>query len=300
MLVLTPSFAPDFELCADLNASVLALTPDDVRHQLVVPKKDLELFGRLAGPRTEIRAEPEFLPGSFVKAPVVNMTVNLRRPFPPVRGWILQQVLKLAATARADADVVLLVDSDIEFVRPFSAADFRDDAGVVRFYRKPDDIDERLPRHVLWHQGAHALLGLEPPTVPMHDYVSSLLAWDPKLVRALLARVESVTGRRWFDAVASQLHFSEWTLYGVFVDAIAGAPANAAATDDARCYARWDTIPLRHGASGEHTVGDFAAGLGDGDLAVMISAKSHTPLDVRRAAFAAIRQATPEPKRVKE
>lgn len=297
MLVLTPSFGPDFELCADLNASVLALSPDEVHHQIVVPKRDLELFGRLAGPRTEIRAEPEFLPSSFIKAPVVNMTVNLRRPFPPVRGWILQQVLKLAAAAKSDADVVLLVDSDIEFIRPFSADTFRNEDGVVRFYRKPNDIDDRLPRHVLWHQGAHALLGLEPPTTPMHDYVSSLLAWDPVLVRRLLDRVEQTTRRRWVDAVAAQLHFSEWTLYGVFVDALVGPPANAAATDNALCYARWDTVPLDRS-----TVGEFVAGMPDDDLAVMISAKSHTPLPVRRAASAALREAMirSESKRVKE
>jgi hypothetical protein len=295
MLVLTPSFGPDFELCADLNRSVLAFSADDVRHQIVVPRRDLELFGRLAGPRTEIRAEPEFLPASFVKAPGVNLTVNLRRPFPPVRGWILQQVLKLAAAAQADADVVLLVDSDIEFVRPFSATDFRGDDGVVRFYRKPNEIDDRLPRHVLWHHAAHALLGLKPPTVPMHDYVSSLLAWDPTLVRQLLAQVESTTGRRWADAVAGQLHFSEWTLYGVFVDAIVGPPANADPADRSRCHARWDTTPLD-----DSTVSEFVAGMGDDDLAIMISAKSHTPLDVRRAASAALRDSRPEPKRVQE
>ena len=38
MAVITPSFAPDFELCADLNRSVLAHSPDSVRHHIIVPR----------------------------------------------------------------------------------------------------------------------------------------------------------------------------------------------------------------------------------------------------------------------
>jgi hypothetical protein len=103
--------------------------------------------------------------------------VNLRRPFPSVRSWILQQVLKLAAAAASEDDVVLLVDSDIEFVRPFTPETFIRD-GVVLFYRKPNGINERLPRHVIWQRAVRTLLGLPPAEPPYADYISSLLAWD--------------------------------------------------------------------------------------------------------------------------
>ncbi len=250
-----------------------------------MPKNDVPLFSQLANDRTEIRTEAEFLPTSFVRAPWVNATINLRRPFPPVRGWILQQVLKLAAAADSDADVVLLVDSDIEFVRPFSADTFLRD-GVVRFYRLRGGVDLRLPRHVAWHDGARRLLGLPAAPPPMPDYVSSLLAWQPAIVRQVLERVEHITGRRWTDAVASQLHFSEWTLYGVFVDNVLGAPATDFAADTSLCHALWDTVPLD-----ESTVDEFVAGMADSDVAVMISAKTHTPLPIRRAVSAAVRGA---------
>src|SRR5262245_23868232 len=124
MAVITPSFAPDFELCAPLNRSVLDNSPDTVQHHIVVPRPDLKLFDRLAGPRTHIRCEADFLPRSFVRVPFNNVTVNLGRPFPPVRGWILQQVVKLAAVATSEDDVVVLVDSDIEFLRPFTVETF--------------------------------------------------------------------------------------------------------------------------------------------------------------------------------
>src|SRR5262245_64084467 len=89
MVVITPSFAPDFETCVALNRSVLDYAPDTVQHQIIVPRSDLKLFGRLAGPRTHIRCEADFLPRTFVRVPFSKFTVNLGRPFPPVRGWIL-------------------------------------------------------------------------------------------------------------------------------------------------------------------------------------------------------------------
>ena len=87
MSVITPSFAPDFELCADLHRSVLDYSPDSVHHHIIVPQQDLKLFGRLAGSRTHIHCEADLLPRSFVPVPFSKFTVNLGRPFPPVRGW---------------------------------------------------------------------------------------------------------------------------------------------------------------------------------------------------------------------
>jgi len=103
MVILTPSFGPDFELCAGLNHSILDMSEPAVHHQIVVPDRDARRFGALAGPRTSVVPESAVVPRSFVKAPGVNYTINLRRPFPPIRGWILQQILNLAPTASCDA-----------------------------------------------------------------------------------------------------------------------------------------------------------------------------------------------------
>lgn len=287
MSIITPSFAPDFELCADLHRSVLECSPESVHHHIIVPRSDLKLFRRLAGPRTHIRSEADFLPSSFTSVPFTKFTINLRQPFPPVRNWILQQVIKLAAVAASEDDVVLVVDSDIEFIRPFDVETFvRND--VVRFYRKPEEINQERPRHMIWHQVARALLGLAPADPPYPDYISSLMAWDPVTVRRMLAKVAGVANCPWTTAIAGQLHFSEWTLYGVFVDHVIGAPANSFASDDPLCRACWDVTPL----SPERAI-DFLRGVQPTDVAAMISAKSRTPLAVRRAAFASYRAAQP-------
>src|SRR5262249_40395810 len=148
----------------------------------------------------------------------------------------------LTAAAACTEDVVLLVDSDVQFVRPFDANTFVRE-GIVRFYRLPDGVDARLPRHMLWHEGARILLGLPPASPPYTDYISGMIACDPAIVRRMLARVETITGLPWATAIGRQLHFSEWTLYGVFVDEVAGAPANAFASNQALCPGHW-TTPL--------------------------------------------------------
>jgi hypothetical protein len=196
-----------------------------------------------------------------------------------VRGWILQQIIKLAAVAASQDDVVVLADSDVEFIRPFNANTFVRD-GVVRLYRKPREIDDRLPRHVIWHHVARRLLGLPQAQPRFTDYISSLLAWDPNIVRRMLSHVAAVTGRQWTSAIGAQLHFSEWTLYGVFVDEVMGQPANSFASDDSLCLAHWGTVPLTNESAAE-----FMRRMRPTDIAAMISAKSHTPLDVKRAAL---------------
>jgi hypothetical protein len=280
MSVITRSFAPDFELCADLNRSVLEHSPASVDHHIVVARSDLKLFGQLAGPRTHIRCEMGLLPRSFVPVPFSNFTVNMGQPFPPVRGWILQQILKLAAAAASEDDVVLVVDSDVEFLRAFNVETFVRN-GAVRFLNKPSEIDERLPRHMIWHRIARTLLGLPHADPPYNDYVSCMLALDPAIVRQMLARVTAKTGRPWTTAIARQFHFSEWTLYGVFVDEVIGAPANSFASKDPLCLTYWNETPLNLEAAG-----DFLSGVRTTDVAAMISAKSRTPLAVRRSAFA--------------
>lgn len=279
LAVVTPSYAPDFDLCADLNRSVLALAPKQVHHHIIVAKRDRELFQRLAGPRTHIHLAAGYLPRSFAPIPGLNFRVNLRRPYPPLRGWISQQLIKLAASARFDADAVLLVDSDIEFVRPFQPETYVRD-GVVRFYRKPGAIDERLPRHVIWHHVARELLGLPPARPPFTDYICAPVAWSPSIVAAMVERVEAVTGRPWAEAIGARLHFSEATLYGVFVEHVLGAPATSFASDDMLCHNHYEEVPLD-----EPALDRFLRARGPEDVAVMISAKSGTELQARRRAF---------------
>src|SRR5262249_20893119 len=117
-------------------------------------------------------------------------------------------------------------------------------------------------------------------------YISSPLAWDPAIVRRMLARVEATTGRSWPTAIAGLLDFSECVLYGVFVDAVIGAPANSFVSDDSLCLVYWEATPLNPDSAAH-----FIRGLRPTDVAAVIQSKSRTSPAVREATFAALRAA---------
>lgn len=293
--ILTLSYRPDLPGFARLHDSVLRHTSNDVVHQVVVPEADVAEFRDLQRPSTagrlRVSSESEFLPTRFVRTDLLAQLVaqldflpakarikaiNRDRPWPPIRGWILQQVLKLAAAAAADADVVAVIDSDVELIAPVDASTFMRD-GVVRAYRSPGAITEGLDRHVMWSHTARELLGLPRSSPPFADYIAGLITWDPEVVRSCTGRIEQVSdGVAWPTVVASLMHFSEFILYGTFLEQFGTQKQNSFVSDDTLCHSYWGTTPLSMDGARE-----FLAALEPTDVAVHIQSASGTSEDVR-------------------
>ena len=301
--IVTPTYAPDFETCADLHLSMLKFTDGSVLHYLIVPPADVELFKVLRGPRCVVLGADEFVPKRMIwVAPWVNrairlaganrssanlVAVNPGKPFPPIRGWIMQQILKLAAATRLEEDILLLADFDVQLIRPITSETFFRD-GRLRQYRRNGTIGEHLPKHVEWHETARHLLGLSAPSLPLPDYVSALSIWDRHVVLALLERIEQTTGRNWIDVLGAQLTFSEHVLYGVFVDEVLDQFADNFAFSGSLCHSYWDTAPLD-----EAGAASFLRSLSADEVAVLIQSKSGTPLEIRRSAMARFMASAP-------
>lgn len=293
LAVITPSYEYDWPLFKELHESVLLHTEDTVQHYVIVPDKDVRLFSQIAGPRCILIAEEALYPAHFRSARTINRVlnrlprisphgriaaINLKRPLHPIRGWIMQQAIKMEMCRRADADILLLADSDVVLIRKVTAATLSRQ-GRPRLYRLPGAVDARLPWHVQFHAVSRQLLGLPPPQLPTPDYISSFAVWDPNIFRTMLDRIERVTGRYWMDAVTALATFSEWTLYGVFVDAFVKDVADFA-SESSLCHCYWDPVPLTAERAAE-----FVASVRPDDVAVLIQSKSRTPLAVRQAAL---------------
>ena len=293
LAVVTPSYRSDFTLFSDLHRSVLRYTSESVKHYVIVPTSDIGLFSSLAGPRCVVISEESLYPRRYRPARVVNRVlrylpgipahariaaINVRHPLHPVRGWVMQQALKLEMSRRLDADKVLLVDSDVELVRPINETNLGRGVGA-RLYRIAGEVDEHLPQHMEWHAVSRELLGLAPPRFPASDYVTSFCVWEPEVVRGLLMRIEHVTGRMWMDAVTRRQTFSEWTLYGVYAEHVMNLDGTAL-TEASLCHSYWDTVPLTAEGAAE-----FTSGIAPDDVAILIQSKSKTPRAVRRTAL---------------
>lgn len=244
----TCSFKGDFEACRALCASVDRFVAPEIEHWLIVPTRDLPLFAPLAGPRRRVVSEDDYLPRGFFRAPMPSPRWRARLGLPrrnvyltpyslPVRGWIAQQMIKISATASASTDIVVHVDSDNAFIRPFGPERIiRGDK--VRLYRDPKPTD--TPGHRLWHAAAGRLLGLPPSDFYDAEYIDALVVWRRSSLLAMIARVEQVTGKRWDVALSRTPHFAEYVLYGVHADKVTGLDAAGLYADErSLCHSRW-------------------------------------------------------------
>jgi hypothetical protein len=282
LTVLTASHGPDFASFARLHASVVRNTDPDVQHVVVVPDAHVDLFRTVATSRLDVRGYRQVLPRRFLQTTWLAglpglprgfrvAALNAARPWPPVRGWILQQVVKLAVAAALESDVALLVDSDVLVVRPLEEPTLRNGAGTVRLYRRPGGITPDMTRHVAQRRRALDLLGLHGVEPGSPDYISAFVSWDPVLVRACLGQIEAKTRRRWWDVVAGSLDLSEFITYGTYAMTLAGAEARGFVRDRSLCHSHWDPSPLDLAAARR-----FLAAMPADDLAIHIQSNSGT------------------------
>lgn len=288
--ILTPSYLPDLEGFIRLHESVLRFADKLTTHHVIVPLRDVEAFRRIPSPRLRVWGEPDFLPKGFIATdrlaalrrhiPILPHTINcsainLARPWPPVRGWILQQILKLSAATKLGCDAIVIIDSDVALVRPMQAiAFFRGDA--VRIYERPGGITSQLDRHLRWTRTAYELLGVPwRGEFAVPDYVGGIVSWDPRLVSACLQRIETVHCTDWGSAVARQLQFSEFILYGTYVRHFGSSEQRSFSEPTTMCHSYWSPEPMSlDGAA------SFVDSYDHGDVAVHIQSNSGTPVGI--------------------
>lgn len=291
LVIITPTFEPDLELFRELHDSVLRHAPADVLHHAIVPRHDVPRFSQIRSDRLVVRSVEDVLPRRFVstyrpvrtlrRLPVARrlpsvQAVNVRQPWPPVRGWVLQQVVKLTVASQAASEVALTVDSDVCFIRSFDADTFHR-SGTTRLYRRPDAISTDMTDHRRWHQTAQRLLGLPVDRSARADYIAPLVALDPDLVRGLRDRLEDVRGLSWIDVLAGELTLSEFMLYGTYVERLAAPLARSWVSERSLCLSRWTEAPLLPGA-----VAPFLDALAPDDVAVHVQSTLQTDSTLRR------------------
>ena len=61
------------------------------------------------------------------------------------------------------------------------------------------------------------LLGLPTPPLPASDFIGHIIFWDQQTARAMAGKIEAVTELHWVEALSRIREFSEYMLYGYFV-----------------------------------------------------------------------------------
>ena len=267
--IITPTFAPDLERCRLLVRSVQKFVSPAVTHYLVVDQRDLPLFRQCAGPRTHLMEVESVLPARVMRLPFARRWwFSLKTP--PIRNWILQQVVKIAMAQHLPEEVMVLVDSDVTFIRAFSLLNLICD-DRVRLFVVPGRGE--IASHIKWRHAAAQLLGLPATAALSTRYVGNLISWRRDNVLKLQQHIERISGKCWLDALCWQGDFSEYILYGLFVDHVLQGDAGHYHDASPLCLEHWEDV-----AMSDTELEAFLSRAHSAHAAVMISAKAGIPV----------------------
>jgi hypothetical protein len=125
------------------------------------------------------------------------------------------------------------------------------------------------------------LLGLPTPPFPALDYIGHIIFWDRQTTRALVSRIEEITGLDWIDALCKTREFSEYMLYGYFVQNDPASAARHTVVPTTPCVSYWDRPTLSKGE-----LNQLLQSADKHDVAFSIASFSGTPVATIRAAIA--------------
>jgi Family of unknown function (DUF6492) len=281
--LLTPTYGRDLELCALLCESVDCHVGSFAKHYLLVPDCDLPLFAQFESERRSVLPASKFLPKWL--RPLPRFVQRKRRQYwwslrtKPISGWHVQQFLKISATILLPHERYCLLDSDVVFFRDFDLSRF-EAPNPVPLLNLPDGVTSGLVRHSHWVETSHQLLGLPTPSLPASDFIGHIIFWDQQTARAMASRIEAVTGLDWVEALCRAHGFSEYMLYGFFVQNEARLSAQHTLTSRTPCLSYWDAPELSPDA-----LNQLLGNADQDDVAFSVASFSGTPVGTIRAAI---------------
>lgn len=282
--LLTPTYGRDLELCTLLCESVDRHVSSFSKHYLLVPDCDLSLFSHFESERRVVLPASSFLPKWL--RPLPRLIQRKRRQYwwsfrtMPVSGWHVQQYLKIAATISLPHHRYCILDSDIVFFRDFDLSRF-EYPNSIPLLNMRDEVTPEQVRHARWVETSHELLGLPTPSLPASDFIGHIIFWDQQTARAMASKIEAVTNLHWVEALSQTREFSEYMLYGYFVEnepTFSGRHTRAPCT---QCISYWDQPKLS-----QSELNELLRRADREHVAFSVASFSGTPVETIRAAIA--------------
>lgn len=281
--LLTPTYGRDIELCTLLCESVDRHVSSFSKHYLLVPDCDLSLFSQFESDRRVVLPASKFLP-TWLR-PLPRIVQRKRRQYwwslraKPASGWHVQQLIKIAATMSLPHQRYCILDSDIVFFRDFDLARFEYPHSIP-LLNMPDEVTSTQIRHARWVETSHQLLGLPAISLPASDFIGHIIFWDQQTARAMTAKIEATTGLDWVEALCRTRAFSEYMLYGYFVQNYGRFAAGHTLTPRTQCVSYWDQPKLS-----KSELNALLCRADKDDVAFSIASFSGTPVQTIRAAI---------------
>lgn len=209
--ILVKSYANDADYVERLIASLDRHNLERIPVYLVVPENDIDLFESLKGASASVMSE-EVFSAHLTREPVAGFSA----------GYINQEIIKLAFWEAGLAENYLCLDSDAEFIRDFSSADFMYDASTPYTFISEDSELRVDPQYFAEHwQGRELklleirkIMGISGPllrTTHGHSVFSGLV------LRAFKEKFLEPRGWDYVDALAISPYEPTW--YNAWLEA---------------------------------------------------------------------------------
>lgn len=295
--LITPSFSRDHDLCVELCRSIDEYDRDSLEHVVIVPREDVAMFRHLHAGRRRVMAQETILPAWLVRVPLPTVVgvagiwrKRLRKIWVTpsgrvVRGWVLQQVLKLSADRATDADGYVFIDSDAVMIREFGTSTFVRDSQLPLICA-PGPVDYDLERYTRWQNVACDLIGIERFPFAGDYYIAAVVCWRRDRLKELQERIDIAAHRDVQATLLRQRHLSEYIVYGIFCQHAILGDSGHYVLEQSLCHEDWN-----YDMTSEAGLQAFVGGLEDRHVAVLIQSTSEWPVERRRETVAAIRRA---------
>lgn len=273
LCLVTPSYAPDFERCQFLVESIKNYSRSSLKHYIIVDRQDYNLFKSLVDSNTLILTKEDLLPRWIVKIPLpIKKNIWFSWKTLPLRGWLVQQLIKLNIANYIEEDVLVFADSDVFFIREFDLENYIK-GNLVRFFVEQNRVTADNSDLARWYYDASKLLWLKQPQFPTNNYMGQLVFWRKDNVFKLHRYLENKNDRNWIEAICANWHVSEYILYGVFVEKILQQESGHYRDGRDLCHNYWQETPLN-----QDELSEFFANVTPEQIATMISAKANMPV----------------------
>ncbi len=216
--LVTPTYAKDLERFRFQRESIERLgICDRIRHLAVVDHEDLPLFKDIGFDRNlDILSTRQVLPRKIEQRRAAR---GYRRRDPrywltpkPLHGWMVQQIIKLAAVEAVDTEGIVSLDCDTFFVRPIDHGDYFAEDGRMLLFEE----DVKAPAKFMdWVISAMKFLKVRLNQAPVNVYTFSAVPMHCGVIADLKRHIEKVHGCAWDRAIIAGNVF-EYSLHGVY------------------------------------------------------------------------------------
>jgi hypothetical protein len=220
--IVTPTYHLDYEQFKLMCESMDRFVDGQWHHYVVVSKADYAMFAPFSGSRRTVIENTKILPpwlryiGKLGRVRSGSFYFSWRTGL--VFGWHIQQIVKLSMANFVKEDLMMLVDSDLFFIKPFEI-DALIKHGRLPFLKSPTSYSQRNLPAPAFLERAKLTLGL-PPSTPSYDYANNIVFWRRQTAIDLCEFIAKKHGKHWIAALSGFHAISEGSLYGLFVEHI--------------------------------------------------------------------------------